>query len=151
MITKDELLKGRDAQYPSDYTQEISDNLDALLAVMNPIREAYGQPMIVSSGWRPPSINAQTPGAATHSKHMIGLACDIQDPDGQLMRWVLDNLALMQSLGVFFEDFRWTPNWVHFQKGAPASGKRIFVPNANRPLAPGRWDGSYDHQYDQAA
>ena len=148
MIAKSELLMGRDTQYPNDYTQEISDNLDRLLVPMNQIRTAYGIPMDVSSGWRPPSINAATPGAATHSKHMTGDACDIKDPDGALMRWVLANLDLMKTLNIYFEDFRWTPNWVHFQFGPPASGKRIFVPNSHPALAPSRWDGQYDHAMD---
>jgi len=63
-ISKDELLKGRDKQYPNDYTQEISDNLDKLLIPLNKIRDAYGKPMTIDSGWRPPSINGSTPGAA---------------------------------------------------------------------------------------
>ena len=147
-IAKSELLMGRDVQYASEYTQEISDNLDKLLVPMNQIRDAYGSPMTVNSGWRPPEVNAATPGAAAHSKHMIGLACDIADPDGALMAWVLANLALMQQLGIYHENFDWTPNWVHFQLGAPASGKRIFVPNSNRASSPGRWSGQYDPQYD---
>lgn len=149
MISKDELLQGRDKQYPNDYTQEISDNIDMLLPLLNQIRTAWGKPMNVASGWRPPSINASTPGAATHSKHMQGLAADIQDLDGSLWAWVLENLALMQSLGIFMEDRRWTPTWVHFGHGAPASGHRIFVPNSMRPSAPSAWDGEYDHSYDQ--
>jgi hypothetical protein len=151
MISKDELLKGRDQQYPNDYTQEISDNLDQLLIPMNQVRTAWAKPMIVNSGWRPPEINASTPGAATHSKHMIGLAVDIADPDGSLWAWVLQNLSTMQQLNLFFEDKRWTPGWVHFQLGGPASGHRIFVPSAARPSAPDAWDGNYDHSYDQAA
>lgn len=147
-ISKDELLKGRDTQYPNDYTQEVSDNLDKLLVPMNKIRDAYGKSMSVTSGWRPPSINASTPGAATHSKHMIGLACDISDPDGAVMKWVLENLEMMQDLEIYFEDFRWTPNWCHFQLGAPASGKRIFVPNSSRAQVPAKWDGHYDSQFD---
>lgn len=148
MISKSELLKGRDTQYPNDYTQEISDNLDNLLVPMNQIRTSWGKPMAVNSGWRPPSINAATPGAATHSKHMSGLAVDILDSDGSLWAWVLQNLDLMKQLNIYFEDKRWTPNWVHFQLGGPASGKRIFVPNASRATAPDAWDGNYDHQYD---
>lgn len=146
-ISKDELLKGRDTQYPNDYTQEVSDNLDKLLIPLNQIRDAYGKPMIVNSGWRPPSVNAATPGAATKSKHMIGLAADIADSDNAVMNWVLQNLDLMQQLGIFCEDFRWTPGWVHFGLGPPASGKRIFVPSAARPQAPDRWDGQYDSKY----
>jgi hypothetical protein len=156
MISKDELLKSRDIQYSNDYTQEISDNLDRFLIVANKIRDAYGKPMTVNSGWRPPSINAATAGAATHSLHMQGLAMDISDPDNSLMNWVLQNLDLMKKLGVFIEDFRWCGfgdtgprNWVHFGLGAPASGHRIFVPSSAPPQASTRWDGQYDHSFDE--
>lgn len=148
MISKDELLKGRDKQYPDDYSQEISDNLDALLIPLNKIREAYGKPMTVTSGWRPPAINASTPGAAAKSKHMIGLACDIADADGAIMRWVLANLDLMKDLGIYMEDWKWTPTWTHFQLGPPNSKKRIFVPSSAPAAAPTRWDGTYDSKYD---
>ena len=149
MIAKSELMMGRDVTYSSEYTQEISDNLDRLLVPMNQIREAWGKLMEVNSGWRPPEVNASTPGAAAHSKHMEGLACDIADPDGSLMTWILNNLDMMQGLGIFFEDFRWTPDWCHFQLGPPRSGKRIFVPSAARPQAPDKWGGAYDSKYDQ--
>jgi Peptidase M15 len=148
MISKAELLQGRDVQYASDYTQEISDNLDQLLVPLNQIRAAWGKPMTVNSGWRPPSINGSTPGAAAHSKHMLGLAADIADADGSLWAWVLQNLSLMKQLGIYMEDKRWTPGWVHFGFGPPASGHRIFVPNANRALDPTAWDGNYDHSSD---
>ncbi len=147
-ISKDELLMGRDQTYPNDYTQEISDNLDKFLVPINKIRNAWGKPMIVNSGWRPPSINASTPGAASHSKHMLGLAADISDPDGVLWAWVLQNLQLMKDLGIYMEDRRWTPTWVHFGFGAPASGKRIFVPSSNPAPAPHNWDGVYDTSFD---
>lgn len=149
MIAKSELLMGRDTEYASEYTQEISDNLDKLLIPLNQIRTAYNIPMIVNSGWRPAEINAATPGAAAHSKHMIGLACDIKDNDSSLWAWVLNNLTLMQQLGIFMEDKRYTPGWVHFQLGAPGSGKRIFIPSAAPAPAPDAWDGNYDHSYDQ--
>lgn len=151
MISKDELLKGRDHQYPDEYTETVSDNLDQLLVPMNQIRAAWANPMIVTSGWRPLAINEATPGAAAHSKHMEGLACDIADTNGELWAWVLQNLDLMQRLGIYLEDRRWTPTWVHFQLGPPASGKRIFVPSADRPQAPDIWDGNYDSKYDEAA
>lgn len=148
-LTKDEFLKGRDKQYALEYSQIISDNLDRLLVPMNKVRDAYGKPMSVNSGWRPPEVNAATPGAATHSKHMEGLAVDIADADGAVRTWVLANLALMQELNLYFEDFRWTPGWTHFQLGGPASGKRIFVPSAARPTNPDAWDGKYDEKYDK--
>lgn len=148
-ISKNELLMGRDVQYPNEYTKEISNNIDKLLIAINKIRTAYGKPMTVTSGWRPQQINASTPGAATKSKHTMGLAVDIQDKDDKLMHWVLANLELMKQLDIFIEDFRWTPGWVHFQLGQPASGNRIFVPSTAKPIVPNRWSGTYDHSVDQ--
>lgn len=147
-ISKNELLKGRDIKYSDDYTPEISENLDKLLIPLNSIRDAYGFPMVVTSGWRPPSINGATPGAAAHSKHMEGLAADISDPDNSLWHWVLENLQLMKDLDIFMEDRRYTPGWVHFGLGQPASGHRIFVPSSNPPVDPDSWDGEYDHGFD---
>lgn len=148
MISKQELLQGRDKQYPNDYTQEISDNLDQLLILLNQIRAAWAKPMKVNSGWRPPSINGSTPGAAKNSKHMQGLAADIFDPDGSLWAWVLQNLDLMKQLGIYMEDKRWTPGWVHFGFGPPASGHRIFIPSSAPAIDASLWDGQYDHSYD---
>ncbi len=150
MISKAELLDGRDIKYPSDYTQEVSDNLDLVLVPMNQVRSTWSKPMKVTSGWRPPSVNSATPGAAKASKHMLGLAVDIYDPDGALWSWVLQNLALMQKLGLYMEDKRWTPSWVHFQLGPPASGKRIFIPSLAPALAPDAWDGDYDRAFNRS-
>ena len=149
MISKDELLQGRDETFKDEYTQQISDNLDDLLEAMNKVRAAYGKPMKVTSGWRPASINGMVKGAAPKSNHMVGLACDIFDGNGDLMRWVLNNLKMMSDLGLYLEDFRWTPNWVHFQCVPPKSRKRIFVPSEALALAPTKWDGHYDTKWDK--
>lgn len=151
MITKEELLNGRDETFKDEYTDEISKNLDQLLEILNVLRSEYGKPMRVTSGWRPSSINNMVKGAAPKSNHTIGLAADIYDPNGEFMAWVLKHLELMQSLGVFFEDFRWTPTWVHVQIIKPKSGKRIYVPNSSLPAAPDRWTGRYDSRFDEKA
>jgi hypothetical protein len=149
MITKDELLAGRDKQYPKEYTAEVSGNLDRLLVVLNKVRQAYGKPMYVNSGWRPAAVNDATSNAAKKSTHIRGLACDFRDPDGKLWQWCIANLALLQKLGVYLEDKRWTPSWVHCQIVPPASGKRIYVPSTAPATAPDVWDGTYDHKYDK--
>lgn len=147
-ISKYELLKDRDREYASEYTKEISENLDKLLIPLNKIRSAYGKAMIVSSGWRPSAINAKTPGAAAKSNHLLGLAVDIVDTDGKLWEWVMQNLQLMKDLGVYLEDKRWTKGWVHFQIVAPKSKKRIFVPSTAPASAPEAWNGQYDSKFD---
>ena len=122
-ISKSEILMGREVQYPLNPEQQ--KNLDILLVKMNKVRDAYGKPMSVSSGYRPAAINAGVSGAAKNSSHTLCMACDIKDPDGSVRKWVLANLQLMKDLGLWIEDFRWTPTWVHFQI-RPAS-RRIFM------------------------
>lgn len=148
MVSMDELVKGRDKQFPNEFTDEIKSNLEDLLGVINEVRARYGKPMTVTSGWRPAAINAATPGAAKNSAHCLGLAVDISDTTGELWSWVLANLDLMQSLGIFLEDRRWTPTWVHFGLKKPLSGKRIFVPSTAAAGKPDAWDGKYDKKYD---
>jgi hypothetical protein len=149
VISKDELLMGRDKLFPQDYTQQISDNLDDLLEKIKKVRAAYGKPMKVASGWRPPAVNAGTKNAAPNSNHMTGHAVDIADADGALWTWVLQNLQLMTDLGLYMEDKRWSPTWVHFQNLPPKSKKRIYVPSAALAPAPNIWNGQYDSKWDK--
>lgn len=135
---------GRDKEYASQYTKEVSDNIDKLLEVMNKVRKSYNRPMIVASGWRPKEINDATKNAAKRSNHTKGLAVDIKDADGRLWKWVLLNLKFMKQLGIYIEDKRWTPTWVHFQIVPPKSEKRIFIPSKEPPKAEDIWDGKYD-------
>lgn len=128
MITKNELLKGRDKLFLKEYTQEISDNLDDLLIKLNKFREIYGKPMIVNSGWRPVSINNKTPGASKKSKHLIGCAADIQDKDGKLGEFCLNNVKILEDCDLYIEQPSFTDGWVHFSSVAPKSGKHVFIP-----------------------
>lgn len=149
MISKEELLKDRDKQFPDEYTQTVSDNLNALLIVLNKIREKYGKPMLISSGWRPKAINDKTSNSAAMSNHMLGLAADIRDMDRKFMHWCLDNLEFLSELGVYMEDFRYTPSWLHIQIVPPKSGKRIYIPSTNPASDPGCWSGEYPSKYDK--
>jgi len=46
------------------------------------------------------------------------------------------NTAVMVECGLWAEDFRWTPTWVHLQRIPPKSGKRIYIPSNSPPKAP---------------
>lgn len=125
MITSKEVLMGRDVKYP--LSSELRHNLEQrLLPALNRFRTAYGLPMIVSSGYRPPAINQATEGAAKRSNHMLCLACDFVDKDSSLAKFCLDNLALLEKCGLYLEHPKHTPGWVHLQCVAPGSGNRVF-------------------------
>jgi hypothetical protein len=146
-IKLEELTMGRDKLYPNEYTQEVKDNLLKLLEPMQKIRAAYNKPMRITSGWRPAAVNANVTGSAKKSNHMKGLACDVQDRDGSLWKWCMENLQALKDLGIYLEDKRWTPTWVHFQIVAPGSKNRIFKPFAGDPPHPNLWDGKYDSKF----
>ena len=148
MISKAELLQGRDKTFKDEYTQQISDNLDDLLVVLNKLRAAYNKPMTVTSGWRPASINGMINGAAPKSNHITGNACDFADKDGSLFNWCLANLQLLKDLGLYLEDPKWTKNWLHVQNTKPSSGKIIYTPSSALPTNPTAWSGIYDSRFD---
>ncbi len=126
MITPQEVLMGRDAQFP--LTPELKTNLDKLLIALNKVRFHYGKPMQVSSGYRPAAINKTVKGAAPKSSHMTCEACDFRDPDGALAKWCLANLSILEDAGLYLENPEFTKGWVHLQTRKTRSGKRVFNP-----------------------
>lgn len=128
-ISEQEFLMGRDAIAP--LTTELRDNMKRTLERVNGLLSAWPHPVKVSSGYRPPSINAATKGAAKHSNHMICLAVDLQDLDGSLARWCLEHAkvgGLLEGWGLWLEHPDSTPKWVHLQSIPVKSGKRVFYP-----------------------
>ena len=57
-------------------------NLELLTKnVLDPLREAWGGPIIINSGYRSKELNEAVGGAA-HSYHMLGMAADIRPQNG---------------------------------------------------------------------
>lgn len=128
MITLPEYWMGRDTKYPDAMTPEIESNALETLYRVNLLLESFGETRKVNSGWRPPEVNAKTPGSALKSKHMTGQAIDLADPDGDLDQWCLDNESELERLGLWLEHPSATKNWCHLQIVPPKSGRRIFYP-----------------------
>lgn len=53
--------------------------------VLDPLRDAYGSPIIVNSGYRSKALNKAVGGSAT-SQHCKGMAADIRAKDGNNKR-----------------------------------------------------------------
>lgn len=148
MILPHEILMGRDNSEP--LTKEMSYNLFNLLPRVNLVRFEYGKPLYVSSGYRPPSINKSV-GGSKNSAHLLCEAVDFKDPNGYFAKWCLNNLHILKKAGLYMEDPRWTPGWVHLMSRAPASKSRVFIPYNPQKVPPKRpdfWDGRYDKSLD---
>lgn len=134
MISLKELLK--DYSF-SSLPKEHQDNIMTLLERINKIRSSYGKSMTVTSGYRSKEDQIRIYKAKgiidiskipMGSQHLQGGAVDISDPNQELQQWTLANVALLEQIGLWCEDFSATKNWVHYQIVAPKSGKRFFMP-----------------------
>lgn len=127
--------------------KEHRSNGEALLAVLNPIEEAFiqkfGRPWKSTSGYRywpehveiyrkmneerkkeklPPLV------VPLKSNHLIFKAVDIYDPNQDVKFFVAEQLHLFEEGNIYFEAFKYTKDWVHMQNVAPRSRNRFFVP-----------------------
>jgi hypothetical protein len=110
--------------------------------VFQPIREHFGKPIIISSGYRSKELNTAI-GGALSSQHCQGEAIDI-DMDGtsitnaQIFNFIKDNLNFDQMIWEFGTDVN--PDWVHVSydsagkqrkqilKAIKKGGKTIYAP-----------------------
>jgi hypothetical protein len=83
--------------------------------IFQPIRDHFGVPIRISSGYRSKELNAKIGGSAS-SQHCKGQAIDI-DQDGtsitnrQVFDFIKDNLPFDQLIYEFGDDNN--PNWIH--------------------------------------
>lgn len=115
-----ELLKSETATrkgIPNRPSAKVLDNLQELVEkVLDPLREQWGSPLIVTSGYRCRRLNTAVGGSPT-SQHMTGEAADITAIDKR------ENLALWELLvmlknklpidQVIWEKGTSYPMWIH--------------------------------------
>lgn len=130
MIILSDYWMGRDVAYPLALTPDIKRNAITTVALANELLALFGQRRKVNSGWRPPAVNAATPNAAAMSKHMLGQAIDLADPEGDLDEWLMGDIgqAAMTRIGLWHEHPAATKGWAHLQTVPPRSGRRTFYP-----------------------
>lgn len=94
-----------------------------MLDKFDEIREAYGKPIHITSGFRCEKQNKKI-GGSPKSNHCKGTAIDVVRTPG-LEDFILKNL---EHLDFYIEDLAYTRNWIHIQINPPKSGKRMFKP-----------------------
>ena len=84
--------------------------------VFQPLRDAFGCPIYVSSGYRGPELNRAI-GGSLRSQHMEGRALDL-DADvygnctnSEIFDWIRENVAFDQMVWEFGDQDN--PDWVH--------------------------------------
>jgi hypothetical protein len=111
-------------------TAEHIENFKKLAAnIFQPIREHFGKPIIISSGYRSAELNKAI-GGSLSSQHCSGEAIDI-DMDGtditnaQIFNYIKDNLNFDQMIWEFGTDTN--PDWVHVSFAANRSQRKQIL------------------------
>jgi hypothetical protein len=127
MITLSDYFKGRDKKFSSELSEEKMKNAFTIIAKASELLSAFGEKRLVRSGWRPENLNKQMGGSPT-SQHIWCNAIDLEDNDGRLKKWCLDNEMRLNEVEIWMEHPDYTPTWVHWQRVPPKSGNRFFKP-----------------------
>ena len=97
--------------------------------IFQPIREHFGKPILISSGYRSAELNKAI-GGSLSSQHCSGEAIDI-DMDGtditnkQIFDYIKDNLNFDQMIWEFGTDAN--PDWVHVSFAANRSQRKQIL------------------------
>ena len=83
--------------------------------ILQPVRDHFGKPVKISSGFRAPAVNQATGGSAT-SDHCKGQACDFEieglsNPD--VATWIMENLTYSQLILEFYVQGQPNSGWIH--------------------------------------
>lgn len=83
-------------------TEQVEKNLTILVEkILDPLREMYGKPIIVNSGYRSPEVNVAVNGSKT-SQHVLGEAVDItagsKKENKKLFELIRDNFEFDQLI-----------------------------------------------------
>ncbi len=95
---------------------EVRDNIKALVdRVIQPLRDAWGKPLAINSGYRCPEVNKAVGGVPT-SQHVLGEAADVcpfgRNGHGDIE--VVRQLAITaRDLGLPFDQMILYPSFVH--------------------------------------
>ncbi len=110
-FTLDELTRSATARrlgIDNTPTRQAAANLKQLVAnILDPLREAYGAPIYVNSGYRCPVLNRAVGGSAS-SQHLTGEAADItagSKAGNRRLYELLRNLPVDQAINE--HDFAW--------------------------------------------
>ena len=98
--------------------------------ILEPVRNHFGKPVRINSGYRGPALNAAV-GGSSKSQHCNGEAVDFEIdglPNPDLAKWVSENCEFDQIILEFY-DPKEGPNsgWVHASYSAGKNRKQILT------------------------
>jgi len=97
---------------------EAIDNLKTLCdKVLQPVRDHFGKPIKISSGYRSPELNSSPAvGGSKTSDHCKGMAVDFEIEglsNPEVATWIMENLTYSQLILEFYVQGQPNSGWIH--------------------------------------
>ncbi len=96
-------------------TAEIENLIHLAESVLQPVREHFGKPVMISSGYRSPAL-CEAIGSSTKSQHARGEAADFEIhgvDNKELATWISKNTTFDQLILEFYNEGDPNSGWVH--------------------------------------
>ena len=115
-------------------TPEHRANLQVLATSLEPVRTLLGHPMLVSSGYRNPTLNAAVGGVA-NSDHALGWAVDFVSP---LFGTPFEVCEAIRDSGIAFDQLiHEKRRWVHLSFNPRMRNETLTLPPGSSTYVPG--------------
>ena len=96
-------------------TAEIENLIHLAESVLQPVREHFGKPVMISSGYRSPEL-CEAIGSSSKSQHAKGEAADFEIhgvDNKELATWISNNTTFDQLILEFYDEGDPNSGWVH--------------------------------------
>ena len=97
-------------------------------SVLQPVREHFGKPVMISSGYRSPAL-CEAIGSSTKSQHARGEAADFEIPgvdNKELATWISKNTTFDQLILEFYDEGDPNSGWVHCSAVTEGPRKQVL-------------------------
>ena len=110
-------------------TAEIENLIHLAKTVLQPMREHFGKPVMISSGYRSPEL-CEAIGSSAKSQHAKGEAADfeIHGVDNKdLATWIADNCEFDQLILEFYDGVDPNSGWIHCSSTTGSLRKQMLT------------------------
>ena len=122
----DKAVQNKVKNYP---TVEYEENIRALVEnLLDPIRERYGKPIVIGSGFRNATVNSLV-GGVSNSQHMTGCAADLQVGSKEENKKLFEMIKEMGGFDQLINEHDFS--WVHVSYN-PKGNQRGQVLNISK-------------------
>ena len=131
-FTLKELTKSQTATRKGIHNEPSTEHVENLIHlaknILQPVREHFGKPVIISSGYRSPEL-CEAIGSSAKSQHAKGEAADFEIAgvdNKELAAWIAANCDFDQLILEFYDGVDPNSGWVHCSCSMERSRKQML-------------------------